>query len=106
MYIDDTTTIEVISNLTNVQRHIMRTMLATGEDFDQLQPALQLVIGAQSELTIALDASQRADEEFEALVSKVRVETEAKGSEFCDACADQESIAAPGQTIYCRKHRG
>jgi hypothetical protein len=101
MFIDDNSTIEVIANLANVQRIVMEAMLKTGEDFDELQPGLELLISSQKELTIALDASQRADDEMEKFISKIRVEAD----EYCPDCADQSSIAAPGQPVHCRSHR-
>jgi hypothetical protein len=103
MFITDDTTTEVIANLANVQCIVMETMLRTIEDFDELQPGLELLISSQKELTIALDASKRADDEMEKFISKIRIET---ADEYCPDCADQASIAAPGQTIYCRSHQG
>jgi hypothetical protein len=75
MFLDDNTATEVISSLATIQRHVMTTMLASGEDFQELQPALAKIIDAQGVLTDALDSSKQVDEEFETLISKVRVET-------------------------------
>jgi hypothetical protein len=100
MIIDDNSTIDLISTLATIQRHVMRTMLATTEDYIELQPALVLLISAQGTLTDALDNDRRMEDEFQELITNVQ-----RGSEFCEACADQESIAAPGESIYCRRHR-
>jgi hypothetical protein len=71
MIIDDVKTTELISDLATIQRHIMRTMLATGEDFDQLQPALQLVIGAQTALIDHLDNQPISDADVVDIAAKV-----------------------------------
>jgi hypothetical protein len=56
MFIENSQAANLIAKLTNVQKIVMRTMLETQEDFDQLQPALITLGSVQEELNQTLEA--------------------------------------------------